>query len=117
MDLRISQSVEDSPTTPSSYLLTIIGLPCSSLVRLNGAKFTKEGVDRSVDRLQTPSGYDVTMKTVLLIRVIERVTRAVDAMNVLDVFYSCYTVISAVSYIVNHSSAALPCRRFVSKHA
>ena len=42
------------------------------------------------------SGYDVTMKT-LLIRVIERVKHAVNAINVLNVFCSCYTVISAVS--------------------
>ena len=42
------------------------------------------------------SGYDVTMKT-LLIRLIERVMHAMNAINVLDVFCSCYTVISAVS--------------------
>ena len=42
------------------------------------------------------SSYDVTIET-LLIRVIERVTHAVNAINVLDVFCSCYTVISAVS--------------------
>ena len=41
---------------------------------------------------------------------IERVMRAVDAINVLDVFCSCYTVISAVSQ-AKHSSAALPCKR------
>jgi len=29
--------------------------------------------------------------------VIERVTRTVNAINVLDVFFSCYTMISAVS--------------------
>ena len=43
---------------------------------------------------------------------IERVPRAVNAINVPDVFCSFYTVISAVTV---HSSAALPCKRFVSK--
>ena len=42
------------------------------------------------------SDYDVTIKT-LLIRVIETVMREVNAINVLDVFFSCYTVILAVS--------------------
>ena len=32
-----------------------------------------------------------------------------DATNVLDVFCSCYSVIA------KHSSAALPCKRFVNK--
>ena len=37
---------------------------------------------------------------------IEIVTRAANAVNVLDVFCSCYTVISAVR--AKHSLAALP---------
>ena len=57
-------------------------------------KFTKKGVDQSVDRLLTASGYDVTIK----LYVIERVKCATNAVNVLlDVFCSHYTVISAVS--------------------
>ena len=42
------------------------------------------------------SGYDVTIKFHQH-HMIERVTRAVDAVNVFDVFCSCYTVILAVS--------------------
>ena len=42
------------------------------------------------------SGYDVTIKLYQQ-HVIERVMRAVDAINVLDAFCSCYTLISAVS--------------------
>ena len=42
------------------------------------------------------SGYDVTIK-LYQHYVIERVTRAVDAVNVFDVIRSCYTFISAVS--------------------
>ena len=42
------------------------------------------------------SGYDVTAK-LNQHHMIERVTRAVDAINVLDVFCSCYPVIPAVS--------------------
>ena len=38
---------------------------------------------------------------------------AMDAINVLDIFCSCYTVILAT--IAKHSSAALPCNRFVNK--
>ena len=53
-------------------------------------KFTKEGVDRSVNRLQTASGYDVTIKLYHQ-PVIERATRAVNAIIALDVFCSCYS--------------------------
>ena len=42
------------------------------------------------------SGYDVTIKT-LPTHVIERVMHVMNAINELDVFCSCYTVISAVS--------------------
>ena len=64
-------------------------------------KFTKEGVDQSVDKLYTPSGYDVTIK-LYQHHVIERHNYACrghvpDAINVLGVFCSFYTVISAVS--------------------
>ena len=40
---------------------------------------------------------------------IERHSRAMDAIDVLNVFCRCYTVISVVS------SAVLPCKRFVNK--
>ena len=62
LDFRISQSAEDSSTAPSSFLLTVIGLPYSSLVRLKGAKFTKEDDNCSVDKLLMVSSYDVTIK-------------------------------------------------------
>ena len=42
------------------------------------------------------SGYDVTIK-LYQPHMMERVTRAVDANNVLNVFCSCYSVIPAVS--------------------
>ena len=64
-------------------------------------KFAKEGVDRSVDKLLTAC-YDVTIKFYQH-HVIKRVTHAVDmghvpdATNVLNVFCSWYSVISAVS--------------------
>ena len=57
-------------------------------------KFIKEGVDRIVDKLYTTPGYDVTIK-LYQHHVIDH---TVDTINVvLDVFCSCYTVISAVS--------------------
>ena len=37
----------------------------------------------------------------------------VNAMNVLEVFYGCY--IDLIQLLANSSSAALPCKRFVSK--
>ena len=37
---------------------------------------------------------------------IKRITHIVDAINVLDVFNSCY---------FKHSSVALPCQRFINK--
>ena len=57
-------------------------------------------------------GYDITTK-LNQHQVIERVTCAVNAINVLDVFYSCYTVILAVcqAYVVQllyHVSDLLP---------
>ena len=51
LDFEISQSTEDSPTMPSSFLSTIIGLPCSFLVHEKGTKFTKEGIDQSADKV------------------------------------------------------------------
>ena len=60
-------------------------------------KFPKEGVDQSVDKVQTTCGYDVTIKLYQLTHVIERATCAVNVINVLNVFCSLYTVISAVS--------------------
>ena len=36
-----------------------------------------------------------------------------DAINVLDVFCSCYTLLFQL--LAKHSSAALPCKRFVYK--
>ena len=59
-------------------------------------KFTKEGVNRSVKKLQMASGHDVTIK-LYQHHVIERHARLVDAINVLNIFCGCYTVISAVS--------------------
>ena len=41
-------------------------------------------------------GYDITIKPYQH-HVIERVTHAMDAINVLNVFCSCYSVISAVN--------------------
>ena len=40
--------------------------------------------------------------------------RAVNASNVLDVFCSCYAVIS-FQLLAKHSSAALPCKQFFNK--
>ena len=67
-------------------------------------KFTKEGIYRSVDRLQTASGYDVTIKLYHQ-SVIERAMHAVNAIIVLDVFCSCY---SDFQWLATHSSAILP---------
>ena len=75
--------------------------------------FTKEGVDWSVDKLKTASVYiwchNQTLPTPCDGKTIA--THAVDAfsdaINVLDVFFSCYTVISA---------AVSQCKRFVNKH-
>ena len=55
-------------------------------------KFTKEGVDQSVDKLLTAS-----VMTSHQHHVIKREIRVLDAINVLDVFCSCYTAISAAS--------------------
>ena len=51
------------------------------------------------------SGYDFTVKLYQL-HVKERVTRPVIAINILNVYCSRYTVISA-----KRSSTALPCKR------
>ena len=59
------------------------------------------------------SGYDVTIK-VYQHYLIERVTHAVDPINVLDVFCSCYTVILATT--AKHSSAALPFNHYSTPH-
>ena len=56
------------------------------------------------------SGYDVTIK-LYQNHVIERVTHAVDAINVLDVFCSCYSVIPAVSQ--TYFSCFTICKQFM----
>ena len=60
-------------------------------------KFTKEGVDQSVDKLQTTSSYDVTINFTSThdrkSNMIERVMHTVKAIYVLDAFCGCYTVI------------------------
>ena len=58
-------------------------------------KFTKKGVNQSVRKLLMGSGYEVTIK-LYYHNVIERHTRAVDAIDAVNVFCSCYTVVSAV---------------------
>ena len=65
-------------------------------------KFTTEDVNRSVDKLQTASGYDITEKLdqhhmIERVRVPLTEPLTVDAINVLDAFCSCYSAIPAVS--------------------
>ena len=75
-------------------------------------KFTKEGVDESVDKLLMPC-YDVTLYQH---HVIKRVKHAVDMCWML-LMYSMYFVAVTLLFqlLAKHSSAALPCKRFVNK--
>ena len=55
--------------------------------------------------------HDVTIKLYQQ-HVIKRVTRVPDAINVLNVFVA---VTLLFQLLIKHSSAALPCKRFVNK--
>ena len=77
-------------------------------------KFTKEV---SIGVLISISGfyYDVTIK-LYQHHVIKRVTHAVDMCRML-LMYSMYFVVVTLLFqlLAKHSSAALPCKRFVNK--
>ena len=57
------------------------------------------------------SGYDITIK-LYQHHVMERVTHAVDVINVLMYFV---VVTLLFPLLAKHSSAALPCKRFINK--
>ena len=61
------------------------------------------------------SGYDVTIK-LYQHHMIERVTRAVDAINVRT--YLMYFVVVTLSFqlLAKHGLAAFPCKQFVKNH-
>ena len=60
------------------------------------------------------SVYNVTIKLYQHHEIeIERVTHALDIINVLNVFCSCY---SLFQLLAKHSLAVLPCKQFVNKN-
>ena len=59
-------------------------------------------------------GYDVTIE-LYQNHVIERVTRAVDAVDAINVLVYFVVVTLLFQLLAKHSSAALPCQRFFNK--
>ena len=78
-------------------------------------KFTKEGVDRSVDIKLLTACYDVTIK-LYQHHVIKRVMHAMDKCQML-LMYSMHFVFVTLLFqlLAKHSSAALPSKQFVNK--
>ena len=77
-------------------------------------KFTEEGVDRSVDKLLTAC-YDVTRK-LYQHHGMKRVTHTVDMCWILIMYLMYFVVVMLLfQLLAKHSSAALPCKRFVNK--
>ena len=74
-------------------------------------KFTKEGVDRSADKLLMAC-YDIKINLYQH----HVITHAMDTCRIL-LMYSMYFVVITLLFqlLAKHSSATLPCKRFVNK--